>query len=417
MPESPRQPAFQQPSEYAADPNADPDTVVTVQQSPRDIALQAIEDRQDEARIAQIKEDVDGDPGAAALAARMQVAQDKAREEGIAAGKLPPLDDGAASRTPMHPDTPAAPAVPVADPLPTDLQDDPLADHIVMDKDQPMFALKVNGENILMPLDEARRRLQIGTAAEIRMQNASIREKQIDERERALTASEQALAARVEIPILPSVPEVSELSESDIRLQSRDIFNTAFSGTEEDAAEKLTKLLIATRTPQVALAPSIDEAAIVSRAAEVAVSAVTAINQDRDLVEGFSSFKDEYPGIMADAHLYNMADGMTDGIVDEHPEWSKQQVMLEAGKRTSEWVENLKGTALPDPDLAAVITENEPISEPTQPPTQIRQERKRELVPIPAAAIATQPVVEPEAEEQTPQQALDDVRRSRGQAV
>jgi len=413
-------------------PGADPDVkpgevAVNTQLSPRDIALQDIETQQDEARIAQIKKDVENDPGAKALADRMQKAQDDARAAGIASGELPPEDaDGAASRQRMHPERPAVPdALPepgAPAQIPTELQNDPLADHIVMDGDQPMFSLKVSGKNMLMPLDEARRRLQIDTAAEIRMQNASAKEKQIDARERKVAAGEEALTMRVRnVNLQPQAnPAQPELSEADVRSGARDVLTTMFSGSEEDAADKLTKLLIDTRTPQVQpVTPVIDEAAIVSKAATAAVGAVTAVNEKKDLASGYSTFQDKYPEIMTDANLYNMADGMTDGIVTEHPDWSKSQVMLEAGKRTSEWVENLKGTSVSDPkDLTDVTTDDETISEHTQPPpTQIRQERKQELVRIPQAAIATQAPAESESAPQTPQQALDEVRRSRGQAT
>jgi hypothetical protein len=415
---------------------ADPDVkegevAVNVNMSPRDIALQSIEDRQDEARMAQIAEDIEGDPGAQALASRMQVAQDAARADAVARGELPPLEedpDGAESRQRMHPEQPAAPAAlpeePAAAVIPAELQNDPLADHIVMDGDQPMFALKINGKNMLMPLDEARRRLQIGTAAEIRMQSAALREKTLDERESKISVSEQALAVRTEVsPVVPAVqPQpvpVVGLSEDVIRSRARDVMSEAFTGSEENAGDKLTKLLLDIRLPQVQPAAPIDEAKIAQRAASAAVSAVTIMNTKRDLNSGLTKFKTEYPNIMSDVNLYNMADSMTDGIETEHPEWSKSQIMLEAGKRTSEWVENLKGTGstetiIDDP----VITENETISEHTPPPTtQLRQERKRTLVQIPKVASAAQPAPEPEERPQTPQEALDEVRLARGQAV
>ncbi len=417
----------------ATQPGADPDVKtgevsVNTGMSPRNIALQDIEDRQDEARIAQIAADMEGDPGAQALADRMQKAQDEARAEAVRLGELPPLEeepDGAASRQRMHPEQPEVPAalpekpaVPAA--IPAELQNDPLADHIVMDGDQPMFALVVNGENMLMPLKEARRRLQIGTAAEVRMQNAAAKEKTINERERAVIAGEQALATRTSVPqpVLQPTPEPG-LSEEVIRSRARDVTSAFITGTEEDASDKLAKLLTDLRTPQVQAAAPIDEAAIVNRAASVAVGAVTAVNNKRDLAKGFSTFQEKYPEILADVNLYNMADNMTDEIAIEHPEWDKSQVMFEAGKRTSEWVENLKGTEstetiIDDP----VITENETISEHAQPPvTQLRQERKRTLVQIPVAASAAQPEPELEERPQTPQEALDEVRKSRGQAV
>ena len=284
-----------------------------------------------------------------------------------------------------------------------------------------MFTLKVSGKNVLMPLSEARRRLQIGTAAEIRMQNAAVREKDVVVREQAVTAGEQALAARVKTPQtdlpLPVLVQTG-LSEETIRSRARDVMITAFAGTEDDAGDKLSRLLLDIRTPQQAVTP-INRAEIVQEATSAAVSAVTVRDTKRDLVTGLENFMDKYPEIMADVNLHNMADGMTRGISAEHPEWSKSQVMLEAGKRTSEWVESLKGTPPPEPPKVPdviVTAEDKTISEHTlPPPTQNREERKRTLVPMPQAAIATPPAAEPEERPQTPQEALDEVRRGRGQ--
>ena len=430
MPDSTRQQAFQPAAGYTSDPDLkEGEVAVNTNMSPRDIALQAIEEKAEEAHTAQVKEDAEADPGIKMLQDQMQAGQDASHAQAIIDGKLPPpeqkLDpDGAQYREAMHPERPqppdALPEKPAAAEVPTELQDDPLAEHIVMDGEQPMFALKVNGENMLMPLAEARRRLQIGTAAEIRMQNAASKEKQVDERERTLQAGESALAARMQLP--PAQPETLSVSgvldEKEIQAPATEVFKTAFSGSEEDAAEKLTQLLIATRTPQAPIAAPVDEAALVNRAAHAAVGVMTAVDLKKDLIKGITAFEDKYPAIMGDVHLYRMADGMTDDIAVEHPEWLKSQVILESGKRTSEWSENLKAPAeiiLKDDDPATLSDEK--IPELSQPPTQNRQERKRTLVQIPQVTIATKPAEEPEAPPQTPQQALDELRRSRGQAV
>jgi len=425
MDEPTRQPAFQPPPGYAVNPDVkEGEVVVSMNKSPRDLALKEIEEKTAQMHEAQIKEAVEGDPGAKALQDRMQAAQEAATAKGIAEGKLPPpeaLDpDGAQYREALHPDQPD-PAVTVTEPvLPAELKDDPLAEHIIMDEGKPMFALKVNGENVLMPLAEARRRLQIGTAAEIRMQNAASKEKDINERERKLTAGEQALEQRMRGAIVPAqeVPAKPGLNEQEIRTQANDFVVTAFSGSEEDAAEKLTKLLLSTRTPQAMPTASVDEAAIISKATHAAVGVMTAVDRKKDLAAGFEQFSEQYPEILADANLYRMADSMTDGIDAEHPDWSKAQVILEAGKRTSEWVENLKGTEpVVEPNDGDVPVTDESISEQSLPPTQIRQKRKQELVRIPQVATAAQPMAEPEEVPQTPREALDEVRRERGQAV
>ena len=415
----------------ATQPGADPDVKVgevsvNTTMSPRDVALAAMEDRTDEAHAAQIHDDVEGDPGAALIHDTIVAQQEASREAAVKAGIIPKLDDGALTREPMHPEQkmppPALPDKEVPESLPAELKDDPLAEYIVMDEGKAMFALKVNKKNVLIPLDEARRKLQIRAAAGIDMQEARQFQKELDSRADLLSASEAAHKARVEAQsVQTSVPaSTADLNEKEIRSRADEVFKVAFSGSEEEAGEKLTKLLLDVRTPLQSVATPIDTAQIVQQASAAAVVAVNVDADKKDLRTGYVKFQDEYPEIMADEMLYNMANSMTDGIVTEHPEWNKSQVMHEAGKRTSEWVENLKGTKEPDPDPDPdpnVILENKAISEqPRIPQTQLRQDRKSELVVIPQPAHAVQTPAEPEPPPQTPQEALNEIRKARGQA-
>ena len=87
------------------------------------------------------------------------------------------------------------------------------------------------------------------------MQNAAGIEKRLDERDRKLSAGESALAARLRtVPThtaTPATPQ-ADLSDDVLLEEATDIFNTAFSGTEEDAAKKLAKTLVKIRNSAVA---------------------------------------------------------------------------------------------------------------------------------------------------------------------
>lgn len=400
-----------------------PGEVAVETRSARDIALEALDARQEEAHRRQIDDQLENDPGAALMTAQMVEQQETNRKQAIEDGLLPPdeeeLKDGLVSKELMHPEQDL---VSEADPdaLPTHLENDPLANFIVMQEGKPMFTLKVNGENMLMPLEDAHRQLQIGTAAEIRMTNAAKMEQSINQRAAELTAGEQALAARMQVaqPVQPSVPAEPDLSEADIRKEALNVVTSVFSGTEEEATDKLTKALMKIRTPAATPAPDIDVDAIVRQASTAAVGALTAVDSKKDLVRGLDQFRNEYPEIMRDANLYRMADGMTDEIATDNPSWDKSQVMLEAGKRTRKWVDDLKGPA-PTVENDGDETLTEVTSEQTLPPTQLRQDRKSGLVrmPQPAAAAVQDTSKAEEPRPLTPQEALDEVRRARGQAV
>ena len=401
---------------------ANPDLAINeviVKESPRNISIAAMSERMEAARVQEVAESIEADPGMAANQARIDAQIQAANQEAIEAGLLAAPDpDGAASVQPLH--TP--PAEPKPAPLPADVAADPLSEYIVMQDGKPMFSTKVNGQLRLIPLEDARRELQIGTAAAIRMNEATRLHQQVSEREVAMSANEAALAQRVATaPVVPAVPAQVGLTEEDLYDEAREIFSTAFTGTEEDAARKLAKTLVKLRgsvTPVAQMQPRVDERAIVRKAAQAAVGAIQNVEKTKDVRSGYVKFQEDYPDVMSDPALYKMADNMTDEIERENPTWPISQVMDEAGKRTRAWVNKLKGIEPDPPPDPPDLPVNQNTGVPPQPPTQEhRQARKSELVRIPtvaSAAVHEQPAEEVE-KEQTPQEAFAELKESRGQ--
>jgi hypothetical protein len=409
-------PATQLPG--AADPDVKIGEVV-VKPNPRQVAIDAMTARMEEARETELADAVAADPGLAMSQAAMDNQIAAANAEAIADGTLAPpeLDDGAASRKPMHP----APGTPAVDPLPADIAADPLSEFVEMKDGKPMFRAKVNGEDRLIPLDQARRQIQIGTAAEVRMQQAAAFEQrttqEAEQRERDLQIKEAALAQRTAVAPQPGTPPAGDFSDEDLLDEAREIFNTAFSGTEEDAAKKLARTLSKLRAPTAVVQPAqrIDEGAIVKKAARAAVTAVQNVDKQKDVDTGYAQFQTDYPDIMADPKLYKMADDMTDEIERENPTWRISQVMEEAGKRTRAWVSELTGQAPVETPKPPTVPNTSTLT--PHPPN--RQERKSELVRMPtaaAAAVHQTPADEPE-HEQTPVEAFAALKASRGQPV
>ena len=417
--------ATQQGAAHSGRPKIDPDVdtskEIEVKMNPRDVALAAMADRQESMRTEELSEAIAADPGLAATqrAIEGEIAQANAEAGIVHKDTAPDPNDGAASREAMH----KQPAQQPQD-LPKDLQGDPLADFIVMNGAVPMVKAKVNGEERLIPLSDAKRQVQIGVAAEVRMQNAAQAEKILDERANKLTAGEAALSARMRtMQSQPAIPrkQPADLSDEVLEREANDIFSTAFSGTEEDAAKKLAKTLVKIRDSAAAnVQPTqqIDAHAIAREAASIATGTLSAQDRKKDVSKGYEAFKENYPDIVSDGTLFQKADGLTEAIESEHPEWTISQVMDEAGKRTRAWVKDLTGqtqdTVINDPTLVPGDRQNSPVSEAT---TQTRQERKAGLVrmPTPAAgAQHTNPDYTGEVE-QTPQDAFAEIKQARGQ--
>jgi len=306
------------------------------------------------------------------------------------------LEPGLQTQEKMH-EEPA----PVEEALPQDLQNDPLAEYIVMDGEAAMFRTKVDGEDKLIPLEAAKAQLQKHVAADVRLQQVAKERKELEAREEAIRQNEAALSARLNSQQnSPPSEDSSDVSDQDLQREAQAVVKTLFTGSEDEAVESLTALLGKTNQ---ASAPSVNPNEVVSQAVAAARAERLAERErealeakQEDLNTGFDKFSEEYPEIVGDINLFRYADGMTDTIAEEHPDWAPSKVMHEAGVRTRDWITNLKGDTDTDPA-----------------PTD-RHNRKRNLKPMPQTRSAVQER-EQEAPPETPQSILADMRNARGQ--
>ena len=346
----------------------------------------------DAQRNVAVQQDIDyafetGDPAAAqAEAARRanKAAKDNERQQDAESS---PAEAAAAVAT--EGDAPAE--VEPGDAAAKDAPADPLADYIVVGTDgKPAMRLKVDGKEKLVPLDAARAQLQKGDAAEVRLQQAAELRKQLTAKEQELTAREAKLKSQ------PSIPPVAA-DDPSLDAEAQDVVNSLLTDDPAVAAKKLKGVLVKVRQ---AATPSIDETAIINKAVQATRQTIADDNTKTNLVSGLKKFQTEYSDIAKDPQLERIADGMTTTIAEEHPEWTPEQVMLEAGKKTREWLQGLTGTA--------------PASKPNL--AEVRRDRKETLRPLPAqrstrpAPQAKTPVVD------TPKSIVEEMRKARGQA-
>ena len=291
---------------------------------------------------------------------------------------------------------------PQEDKLPENLQNDPLADYIVMDGEAAMFRTKVDGEDRLIPLESAKAQLQKHVAADVRLQQVAKERKELEAREEAIRQNEAALSAKLSSQETSPPSEVtSDVSDQDLQREAQAVVKTLFTGSEDEAVESLTALLGKTsqaRGPSVNPDEVVSQAVAAARAERAAEREREALEaKQKDLNTGFETFSEEYPEIVGDINLFRYADGMTDTIAEEHPDWAPSQVMHEAGVRTREWISTLKGE-----------------EKPADPTPNDRHNRKRNLKPMPQTRSAVQER-EQEAPLETPASILEDMRNARGQ--
>jgi len=347
--------------------------------NPRDAIFDAMDARLEEQRAGEIEEYSTGE-----------------RDDDLDGG-APVIEPGLNEQAEMHP---------AAEPdngLPAELKNDALAEFIVMDGDSAMFKTKVDGEEKLIPLSNAKAQLQKHVAAEVRLAQVAAERKALEEREAIVQQNEATLNARIQAAEASPPPVSADVSDQDLQAEAQQVVQTLFRGSEDEAVEGLTALLGKTRQapgPQVDSQELVTQAVAATRKELAAERAREAQAQrEKDIGSSFNKFSEDYPEIVSDVNLFRYADGLTDTIEVEHPDWDPPKIMAEAGKQTRAWVASLKGEAAPAPD----------------PQPSDRHNRKRNLTPMPQVHSATQPR-ELEEAPQTPQSLIDEIRSARGQA-
>jgi len=260
---------------------------------------------------------------------------------------------------------------------------------------QPQFG-KRGPINIFAPysdsdamLDRARAQLQKHLAADIRLQQASERQRQLDARELSIRNVEATLKTRVAAP--------SAKAPVDDTVMATELVRSLVSEPEDKAAAKMASVFKSIR----ASAPQVDAKAIVKEAADEAVRTIAARDNDKALGDGLDQFTKSYPDIAGDSDLFALADRRTTAIAEANPSWAPGKVMLEAGKQTREWLKS----------MGAPVKAGPGGDQPSN-----RQQRKQNLVPMPQARSARPAATDEAPRDQTPQDAMAEIRKSRGQA-
>lgn len=268
--------------------------------------------------------------------------------------------------------------------------EDPLGDFVIRVNGKPMFKTLVDGVEKLIPLEAARSQLQKHLAADIRLQQAASRNKALDTREAALKATEARLSSR---------PAPVPVDDSVMDNEAVEIVRSLVNEPEAQAAARLAKTL---KTIRQAATPQIDVKAIVKQAGDEAVARIVARDNDKALALGFDTFTADYSDIAGDPELFAVADRKTDAIAAEHPEWSPEQVMSEAGNQTRAWMKQ-HGMTVKVPANGGQHPSN-------------RQQRKEGLRPMPTTRTARPAAVVEQSASQSPSDAVAEMRKARGQA-
>jgi hypothetical protein len=233
-----------------------------------------------------------------------------------------------------------------------------------------------------VPLETARTQLQKHLSAEESWSRVNARKKELDEREAALRAQ----------------PVIQPVDDASIDTDATDLVRSLLSDPEAVAAKKMAATL---RKIRQGATPQIDINAVATRAAHVARREIAAEDTITALATGLTKFQQDYPEMTEGSELYLIADRKTETIAAEHPEWKPEQVMFEAGKQTRDWVKSMGGK----PAQTTVVKL-----------TGTRQQVKEGLKPMPQSRSARPVAAQDDNADQSPQDAMAEIRKSRGQS-
>jgi len=196
---------------------------------------------------------------------------------------------------------------------------------------------------------------------------------------------------------LRAQPVVPQVDEAAFEQEATDLVRSLVSEPEAMAAKKMGEHV--EEGPASGNAPDRHHA-VGQQAASIARKEIAAEDTHKALTTGLSKFQATYPEMTEGSELYLIADRKTNAIVEEHPDWSPEQVMMEAGKQTRDWFVSIGGK--PAPKL---------VQQPNN-----RQQLKQTLKPMPQSRSARPAPANDENADQTPQDAMAEIRKSRGQA-
>jgi len=231
-------------------------------------------------------------------------------------------------------------------------------------------------------LDAGVRTFQKESAADKRLQEASVQLKKLQQFEHELRQREEALATA-----LPSKDEPKQ-SETDQQVY-RKTAEALYSGDEEAAAEALRALLEGREQakPATPAAPQVDQEALVQEV-------VRQTRYTMSVENARESFASEFTEILADPVLARLANEESAALLETNPDFTPRQNLMEAGTRVRKWVEAHGG------------------EHHTPAPESKKTERKRALKPVKAAGGKTPG--EPEVKPKTGSDIVAEMRKQRG---
>lgn len=248
------------------------------------------------------------------------------------------------------------------------------------------LAVKVDGIEQSIPIDEARAIIQKNMAADKRLQEAALKQRQLSEWEQQLQERAQSVQQSQQLPNQGAITD-------ELKDKAQEVVDRLYDGDTDDAVEALTDILASGRSTATP-----DAEQLSSKAAEKALQTMQQREFDAEVETSRQQFKQDFADIADDPYLYDMADKHTITLMQQHPDWKPTQVINEAGRLTREWVTTIRSNGAGQPTS--------------------RSQRKEQLVGMPRSQ-SSQSYQPPPKDNypKSPEEVIAEMRAARGQAV
>jgi hypothetical protein len=205
------------------------------------------------------------------------------------------------------------------------------------DGDTYYATAKVNGESVDVPWDEVLAQYQKNSAADKRLQEASDRQRELEDYEVKLNAYRSTLEAKTRQSSPDVDTEQSPSSDATDALYEQ-YHDALFQGDEPRASQLLKRIRSADKpSPQIDVSTIIERTKAEMREEEKQARDRGYENRRQDAVK---MFHEEYPDISGDSSLLAVADRRSAEIYKDNPTRDPWDIMQECGTFARDWLMN-----------------------------------------------------------------------------
>jgi len=194
-------------------------------------------------------------------------------------------------------------------------QEEPEKPDAKEEPEEQKYRVKVDGEEMEVPLSEILRGYQKDSAASRRLEEAARRQKELDDREAALNARQSAVEQKIE-PVIESKPVTTEA-----------LLDAIYDGNRDEAAKLFAEFA---KGREIATPEQIDP------------TQVAALVKQQIVVEdALDKFAVDYSDVVKDPYLANLADSFLDAELKSGTHRTYSEALKAAGDKTRDWVKQI----------------------------------------------------------------------------